>query len=134
MVSLAFHLVFHKIYEIELSEVLATKMSVMRRSIKVSSFELYTVDPFSPHSIKVSSFELYTFDPFSPHSIKVSSFELYTFDPFSPHSIKVSSFELYTFDPFSPHSGSIPRELVHSYVWVACELLQFVVNTVGRHG
>ena len=82
MVSLAFHLVFHKIYEIELSEVLATKMSVMRRSIKVSSFELYTVDPFSPHSIKVSSFELYTFDPFSPHSIKVSSFELYTFDHF----------------------------------------------------
>ena len=31
-------------------------------------------------------------------------------------SKKVSSFELYKFDPFSPHSGSIPRELVHSYV------------------
>ena len=46
MVSLAFHLVFHKIYEIELSEVLATKMSVMRRSIKVSSFEMQKFDPF----------------------------------------------------------------------------------------
>ena len=74
MVSLAFHLVFHKIYEIELSEVLATKMSVTRRSIKVSSFELYK------------------------------------------------------FDPFSPHSESIPQELVHSFVWVACELLQFVAT------
>ena len=34
------------------------------------------------------------------------------------HSVKVSSFELYKFDLFSPHSGSIPRELVHTYVLI----------------
>ena len=45
------HLVFHhKVYEIVLSEVLATQMTWLRRSIKVGSFELYKSDPFSPHS------------------------------------------------------------------------------------
>ena len=40
----------HKVYEIALSEVLATQMGVTERSIKVSSSELYKLDPFSPHS------------------------------------------------------------------------------------
>ena len=35
--------------EIALTEVLATQMSVMRRSKKVSSFELYKFNPLSPH-------------------------------------------------------------------------------------
>ena len=42
--------------------------------------------------------------------------------------IKVSSFELYKFDSFSPHSRSIPRELMHSYLGVACKLLQFAAT------
>ena len=32
-----------------LTEVLATQMGVMRRSKKVSSFELYKLNPLSPH-------------------------------------------------------------------------------------
>ena len=36
--------------EIALTEVLATQMGVMRRSKKVSSFELYKLNPLSPHS------------------------------------------------------------------------------------
>ena len=43
------HAVFHGICEIALTEVLATQMSVMRRSKKVSSFELYKLNPLSPH-------------------------------------------------------------------------------------
>ena len=35
--------------EISLTEVLATQMGVMRRSKKVSSFELYKFNPLSPH-------------------------------------------------------------------------------------
>ena len=35
--------------EIALSEVLATQMGMMRRSKKVSSFELYKFNPLSPH-------------------------------------------------------------------------------------
>ena len=35
------HAVFHGVCEIALTEVLATRMGVMRRSKKVSSFELY---------------------------------------------------------------------------------------------
>ena len=35
--------------EIALTEVLATQMVVMRRSKKVSSFELYKLNPLSPH-------------------------------------------------------------------------------------
>ena len=35
--------------EITLTEVLATQMGVMRRSKKVSSFELYKLNPLSPH-------------------------------------------------------------------------------------
>ena len=34
---------------IALTEVLATQMGVMRRSKKVSSFELYKLNPLSPH-------------------------------------------------------------------------------------
>ena len=41
--------VFHGVYEIALNEVLATQMGVMRRSKKVSSFELYKFNPLSPH-------------------------------------------------------------------------------------
>ena len=43
------HAVFHGVCEIALTEVLATQMGVMRRSKKVSSFELYKVNPLSPH-------------------------------------------------------------------------------------
>ena len=41
--------VFHGVCEIALTEVLATQMSVMRRSKKVRSFELYKFNPLSPH-------------------------------------------------------------------------------------
>ena len=41
--------VFHGVCEIALTEVLATQMGVMRCSKKVSSFELYKVNPLSPH-------------------------------------------------------------------------------------
>ena len=43
------HAVFHGVCKIALIEVLATQMSVMRRSKKVSSFELHTLNPLSPH-------------------------------------------------------------------------------------
>ena len=40
---------WHGVCEIELTEVLATQMGVMRRSKKVSSFDLYKFNPLSPH-------------------------------------------------------------------------------------
>ena len=43
------HAVFHGVCEIALTEVLAIQMGVMRRSKKVSSFELYKLNPLSPH-------------------------------------------------------------------------------------
>ena len=43
------HAVFHEVCEIALTEVLATQMGVMQRSKKVSSFELYKLNPFLPH-------------------------------------------------------------------------------------
>ena len=43
------HAVFHGVCEIALSEVLATQMGMMRRSKKVSLFELYKLSPLSPH-------------------------------------------------------------------------------------
>ena len=43
------HAVFHGVCEITLTEVLTTQMGVMRRSKKVSSFELYKLNPLSPH-------------------------------------------------------------------------------------
>ena len=43
------HAVFHGVCEIALSEVLATQMGVMRRSKKISSFELNKLNPLSPH-------------------------------------------------------------------------------------
>ena len=43
------HAVFYGVCEIALTEVLATQMGVMRRSKKVSSFELYKLNPLSPH-------------------------------------------------------------------------------------
>ena len=43
------HAVFQGVCEIVLNEVLATQMGVMRRSKKVSSFELYKLNPLSPH-------------------------------------------------------------------------------------
>ena len=41
--------VFHGVCKIALTEVLATQMGVMRRSKKVSSFELCKLNPLSPH-------------------------------------------------------------------------------------
>ena len=41
--------VFHGLCETALTEVLATQMGVMRRSKKVSLFELYKLSPLSPH-------------------------------------------------------------------------------------
>ena len=38
-----------RVCEITLTEVLATQMGVMRRSKKVSSFEIYKFNPLSPH-------------------------------------------------------------------------------------
>ena len=43
------HAVFHGVCEIALTAVLATQMGVMRRSKKVSLFELYKLNPLSPH-------------------------------------------------------------------------------------
>ena len=43
------HAVLHGVCEIALTEVLATQMGVMRRSKKVRSFELYKLNPLSPH-------------------------------------------------------------------------------------
>ena len=40
---------YHGVCEIALTEVLTTQMGVMRRSKKVSSFELYKFNPLSPH-------------------------------------------------------------------------------------
>ena len=42
------HVIFHGVCEIALTEVLATQMGVMRHSKKVSSFELYKLHPLSP--------------------------------------------------------------------------------------
>ena len=41
--------IFHGVCEIALTEVLATQMGVMRCSKKVSSFELYKLNPLSHH-------------------------------------------------------------------------------------
>ena len=43
------HVVFHGVCEIALTEVLTTQMGMMRRSKKVSLFELYKLNPLSPH-------------------------------------------------------------------------------------
>ena len=43
------HAVFHGVCEIALTEVPAKQMGVMRRSKKVSLFELYKFNPLSPH-------------------------------------------------------------------------------------
>ena len=43
------HAVFHGVCEIALTEVLATQMGVMWCSKKVSSFELYKLNPLLPH-------------------------------------------------------------------------------------
>ena len=43
------HAVFHGVCEIALTEVLTTQMGVMRHSKKVSSFELYKLNPLLPH-------------------------------------------------------------------------------------
>ena len=43
------HAVFHGVCEISLTEVLTTQMGMMQHSKKVSSFELYKLNPLSPH-------------------------------------------------------------------------------------
>ena len=43
------HAVFHGVCKIALTEVLTTQMGVRRRSKKVSSFEMYKLNPLSPH-------------------------------------------------------------------------------------
>ena len=48
------HAVFHGVCEIALTEVLATQMGVMRRSKKVSSFELHKFNPVSPHCVSIA--------------------------------------------------------------------------------
>ena len=48
-VSFDWHAVFHGVCEIALTEVLFTQMGVMQHSKKVSSFELYKLNPLSPH-------------------------------------------------------------------------------------
>ena len=48
------HAVFHGVCEIAHTEVLATQMGVMRRSKKVSSFELYKLNPLSPHCVSIA--------------------------------------------------------------------------------
>ena len=46
--------VFHGVCKIALTEVLATQMGVMRRSKKVSSFELYKFNPLSHHCVLIA--------------------------------------------------------------------------------
>ena len=57
------HAVFHGVCKIALTEVLSTQMGVTR-SKKVSSFELYTLNPLSPHcgSIARELVHCYTWD------------------------------------------------------------------------
>ena len=43
------HAVFHGVCKIALTEVLATQMGVMQHSKKISSFQLYKFNLFSPH-------------------------------------------------------------------------------------
>ena len=43
------HAVFHGVCKITLTEVLTTQMGMMRHSKKASSFELYKLNPLSPH-------------------------------------------------------------------------------------
>ena len=43
------HAVFHGVCEMTLTEVLAIQTGVMQHSKKVSSFELYKLNPLSPH-------------------------------------------------------------------------------------
>ena len=43
------HAVFHGVCKIALTEVLATQMGMMQHSKKVSLFELYKLNPLSPH-------------------------------------------------------------------------------------
>ena len=58
------HAIFHGVCEIALTEVLATQMGVMRRSKKVSWFELYKLNPLSPHrgSVTRELVHCYTWD------------------------------------------------------------------------
>ena len=132
------HLVFrHKVYEIALSEVLATQMDVTEAQL-VWIVQIWPM------------FELYKFDPCLnctnlTHVWIVQiwpMFELYKFDPCLNRTnlthvwiVQIwPMFELYKFDPFSPHSGSIPRELVHSYAWGCLWVVTVCCNTVGQHG
>ena len=48
------HAVFHGVCEITLTEVLATQMGVMQHSKKVSSFELYKLNPLSLHCVSIA--------------------------------------------------------------------------------
>ena len=48
------HTVFHGVCKIALTEVLAIQMGVMRRSKKVSSLELYKLNPLSPHCVSIA--------------------------------------------------------------------------------
>ena len=48
------HAVFHGVCEIALTEVLATRMGVIWHSKKVSLFELYKLNPLSPHCVSIA--------------------------------------------------------------------------------
>ena len=56
------HVVFHGVCKIALTEVLTTQMGMMWCSKKVSSFELYKLNPLSPHcgSIRQELVHCYT--------------------------------------------------------------------------
>ena len=58
------HAVFHVVCKIALTEVLTTLMGMMRRSKKVSSFELHKLNPLLPHcrSIARELVHYYTWD------------------------------------------------------------------------
>ena len=65
------HAVFHGVCEIALTEVLATQMGVMRRSKKVSSFELYKSNPLLPHCGSIALLYLGSSANWQPHAYTV---------------------------------------------------------------
>ena len=55
------HAVFHGVCEIALTEVLTTQMGVMWRSKKFSLFELYKLNPLSPHCRSIAQELVYCY-------------------------------------------------------------------------
>ena len=65
------HVVFHGVYEITLTEVLATQMGVMWHSKKVRSFELYKFNPLSPHCGSIAQELVHCYTWCRPHAYTV---------------------------------------------------------------